>query len=718
MKSLLVLVFLLVGETAVRTQSIDGTEPGDIGGERPAAAIKAFALPGTESIRLRWIPTRNAAFRHGRNVGYHVDRAEVIRGRPGAYVRLTERPVLPWTQAEWHAYTAAPREDTLNEIYCEVAYSLLEEMGEDASSVNPEKNELAMLVEARRRELTRFGILLISADLHRAAASGIGLSYNDRNITPSKEYLYRITTASPHPTYDIAPGGVRVKAERFDPSIHKGELRFDGLDGKILIGWRRDTLLSCYYIERARRGQSEFTPLNKEPYVAMRPGIEAREENSFLDTSVVNGIQYAYRVIGVSRFAEKHIVGEIVASSRDGSPPPRPILETPKHTSPRAVTLRWKIEDHAGSDLKGFTVGRDTLYRGAFPRIHEGLLGPDIREYADTAYAATGRNYYTVFAVDTAGNISASNPAYAVLIDSTPPAAPRWVGGTMDTMGIVTLTLRRNTEHDFMGYRILRGNDPSHEFVVSLESFTDGAAPAGNDTTFTDTLTVRSLSPSIYYQATALDRNHNESAVSEVLEVHRPDMIPPVPPVILDVFVTDSSVSVSWIPSGSRDAGAHILFRRSKSDTAWRKLAVFDAKEHLYIDENIRKSVEYLYALRAIDSSGQLSAMSNIVPARPYDTGVRPGLRDVMARYDSAAKKIQVGWTRPRTAEAHELFLYRSIDGAPLMRRAIISDQAQNTWNDDHFPLKGTIAYRIILRTQDGGRSRLSDPVTVTLKQD
>jgi uncharacterized protein len=689
--------------------------------KRSATAPSAMYLEarsGSDEVLLRWLPPGITEFQHGARVGYFIERAEIVRGKQGALKKLNSSPVLPWREEEWKHALEQGRKDTLHLTYAELAYDLLDAEREGKVPSIPSTvlaRNIKKVMKIRQQLENRLSMLLLATDLRKEAAYGAGLAFTDKTALPGVEYLYMVSPAVPHKEMIIAPGRARVGVKQFDKGMYRHPITADGQDGRIFIKWPKDSVTSCYYIERARDGSDAFVPLNQIPYLVLSRGNGMRSGNGYQDTAIANYIPYRYRVYGMTHFADRVLIGEVVAMGRDRTPPPPPRVLKPKHLPPHSIVVTWESRADSGRDLKGFIVGRDTSIKGTFPAIHAGVLATTQRMYIDTTAYFPEKLNYTVRAVDTAGNASSSLPESALILDSIPPAPPVWIGGVMDTNGVVTLKLRRNKESDLMGYRIFRANNKRHEFSPFFNSFHDSTGKARKDTVFTDTVSLKTSTPYVYYRATALDGHFNQSVMSEILTVRRHDIVAPAMPVIKSVKPTDSSVTIVYSPSISSDARQHFVFRKEGSDTTWQRVAVHKRKDSVFVDRNVRKHVLYRYAVQAVDSAGNASPLSPTVTARPYDTGIRPGVTNVTARYDSTAKKVTVSWSRPKDVGPCALLVYRSINGSAPNMQILIKDEKQNSWTDERIRTKGRVSYRMMLRTRDGGESALSDSAFVVI---
>jgi len=344
-----------------------------------------------------------------------------------------------------------------------------------------------------------------------------------------------------------------------------------------------------------------------------------------------------------------------------------------------------------------------------------GPLPSNARQYLDSSGRLASANYYVVEAVDTAGNVARSFSAYVVLADSTPPAAPVLREGVVDSNGVVTLRFERPADRDYMGYRLLRANDSTHEFSVVAERLTNDTLDVSNETEYKDTIELRTLTRNVYYRMYALDFHHNESAPSELLRIVRPDVVPPVAPVITGYLVTDSSMIIDYVESSSDDVARHVLLRKAASALTWDTAAVLSAGSRRVEDAASLPSEMYDYAVVAVDEAGLFSDISNIVSGKRYDTGVRPPVNDVQVQYDSVARVVTLAWDYRDLPEDHSFVIYRT-DGDRLQSHAVVPRGAGRTYVDRVLPSSVEIRYAIKVVTENGAESVLSQSVSVNVR--
>jgi len=292
---------------------------------------------------------------------------------------------------------------------------------------------------------------------------------------------------------------------------------------------------------------------------------------------------------------------------KDLTPPRSPIMQSAEHIKPDEILIKWDIPIPTDTDLMGFNIMRAKEVDGDFKQLNSKLLSKSKNTYTDKAFIRGGQNYYKVQAIDTAGNKSTSFSSYVTLMDTTAPSTPKFISSTIDSLGVVTLNVIPNKEKDLKGYRLFMANSPEHEFSVIQENFDEDISnPKENKHILKDTITLKSLSPYVYYKVKALDFHHNQSGFSEMLQVKRIDTIPPTTPVFKNAIVGENTIEISFALSQSKDVKEHLLYRKMDLNSKWEIISKLEKNQSTFIDKGLQKE-KYYYSLRAMDNSNLFS---------------------------------------------------------------------------------------------------------------
>jgi len=662
-----------------------------------------LARPSADSIVLRWGVSTPRGWSAANTQGYILERVRMTADGTfdqEGFVLLTSEPIRPWTLQMFRDRV------TEEHPFAAVAAQML--YGKGVASNDP-SDEIGAMQDGANIFENRFGIALFAADNDAIAAEGLGLRFVDRTVRTGERYVYRLRVA-PAPAeseqlrFDTA--GVVVQAVATDPPLPPFDVRAEGKDRHIEVSWGREVgrSYSGYYIERSDDNGITWHRLNRTPFVVMRSANSSTMRPAYTDTSIVNDRNYRYRVLGVTPFGDLSSAAEVEAHGRDLTPPSSPMQSNPRQIGPRSVKVTWRMEN-GPDDLVGFVVAR-TDSSTAFPHpLHQRTLPPSTREFIDTA-ATEDEPWYIVLAVDTAGNVSKSFAGYAALVDTTPPARPTGLVGTIDTSGIVHLRWNMGSERSLMGYRILWANDPSHEFSLLTPN------PVF-DTLYVDTITVRTLSRKIYYRVVAESDRYIRSAPSENLELTRPDVVAPVAAIITSVSAGESGVTIRFVPSSSEDLAAQIVERRRNGEREWTLIARIPAGVDRYEDTTAGSRATCEYRVVAIDSAGHRSEPSNSVQGRRYDNGRRAPVTSLRASYDAGRKSVVLHWNHDGApTETFQYVLYRARDNGPMTRYEGVAGEARD-FEDRLLVGEGRYTYAIRVLTDSGAESPLSDRAQV-----
>lgn len=669
-------------------------------------SVRIIARRTAEGVILRWAPTNPTSFADGRRYGYRVERATVASdGTIGAFGPVLEgQPFQPFDREAFDGIAYQFRgSDSTRMVYRQFAYSVLfEPMDASLSAAEAE--------ESLRLQL---GFALLSADRDTIAAIALGLAFYDEELTDGQRYAYRVALEARR-SDPLAADTIIVDAQVYAPTPKQDRVVVEPGDGEVTMKWPAGLGYGAYVIERSDNNGIDWAPLTSAPMITLITGDTVPGDEFHRDTNLLNNKPYRYRLYGLTSFADEELIADVVATPRDLTPPAAPTGVSVEELQPGIVRVTWEMAEPTDSDLADFFVSRGTEDQGPFNRISS-ALPPNTRQFTDSSGRFASTNYYIVEVRDTAGNIAPSFSAYLVLADSTPPQPPTLLEGVIDTNGVVTLRFERPTDADYMGYRLLRANDSTHEFSVIAERFTNDTLDVLNEQEYRDTIELRTLTRDIFYRMYALDFHHNESAPSLMLRVVRPDVVPPVAPVITGYVVTDSSMIIDFAPSSSEDVARHMLLRRPASATSWDTAKALPAPWGRAVDDAEITSQLYDYAIVAFDEAGLPSDVSNVVSGKRYDTGVRPTVGALQARYDSVARVVTLSWEYRDLPEDHSFVVYRS-DGSTMRSHAVIERrQGLNFVEQVNVPT-AEIRYAIKVVTESGAESVLSASVTVNLR--
>jgi hypothetical protein len=660
------------------------------------AHIAVIARAFGDSVVVRWAPSKPGGWLYGNKNGYAVERYVIAGNLPSGPVpfeRLNAQPAKPLTLEDWKK-TSKP-EDHLAAIAAQVLY------GKQAVTKAAYGGGLSYIKFAADELENRWGFALFAADNSAHAANGLGLRFVDHMAKPGQKIIYRVYAVPGDASYHLDTGAVMITVEAAKPIEGPGNLTADGGDKRIMISWSTGfpEHFSGYYLERSDDNGKNYKSLTSVPIVNVRNYVSKDDNIHFSDTNIVNYRTYRYRVVGITPFAEISQPVELETFGRDLTPPAPPHVNKPKRIGERKVMLTWEMPT-VSPDLHGFIVTRSEDPVRYFHPITDKSLSVKAREFIDTA-VNFDEPYYIVSAVDTAGNIAPSLPLYVVFRDSTPPAPPTGLSAAIDSTGVVKLHWHAHPDSTrILGYRLMWANDPRHEFSQATSEVI-------RDTFYVDTVSVKTLTRSVFFKLVALNRWYVPSKPSAVLEVRRPHLIKPVAPVIISVGVTDSTVRLAWAKSPSAMIDRQIIVRKAPSDTGWVAVASLPQRDSFWTDHKVTRAVTCLYAISVHDSGGLSSARSPVMRGRPYDPGVLPEVKDLKAVYKKDSRSVELRWVWAPPITDAWFVIYRGVGKAPVTEYQSV-DVTKTVFIDNGVPSKSQIRYAVRCETRSGAKSPLS----------
>lgn len=669
-----------------------------------SAEINVIARADNDSVVLRWAPSKSGGWVIANQIGYIIEKAKLDPEKPiqkSDYKKLNESVIKPLSLEEWKEKT--DKNNMFSAIAAQALYGkLFIPQALSAQNMNVLKNAADELSN-------RYSFSLFAADNDAFTADALGLRFVDKDVEKDAKYAYRIYLAEKSDQYSFDTTYLVVDMGSYKKPLKPAGLKFESGDGSIKLTWNDIAELSYsgYYVYRSDNDGKTYRKMNDMPIITITPtNANTLAQPSFKDTSTINYKKYYYQLRGVTPFAELSDPAQIIAFSKDLVAPKAPIINKPRQINSREIELSWKM-DQMPDDLQGFIVSRSKNSVKNYRLLTIDPLSKTTYSFIDDM-GGEFESYYTVAAIDTAGNMAFSLPVLASRIDSVPPDVPTGLTGNISKSGIVTLRWNKAKEKNIKGYRVLQANDPSHEFVqLTGQVYTD--------TVFVDSISLQTLTKKVYYRIAAVNKRYQHSKMSEILELERPDVVPPEQAVFNDVFVTDTSVLLKWYPSTSDDVKMQVLYRKLKEENSWQALDTFNIQISSFTDKEVEIKLNYEYTIVTIDESGLKSEPAFPVMARPYDTGKRKPVENLLAEYNDENKTVNLSWNyTPNPKERSWYVIYKSKKGGDFKEyKSLKSSEFDFV---DVNVKAGKTEYGVVVMTSHGGESEM-ETVSVTVEE-
>lgn len=560
------------------------------------------AMP--DSVMLRWAPDSYRLWMIGNKYGYNVTRTCLIRN--GAFVDtpitelMTPTSLKPMPLADWEWMAE-------NNDYAGVA---AEAIYGDGFEVDPGSGGLMDIVNHSTEQENRFGFALLAADLSRDVALASGLMFVDTQAKKGEKYVYRVFPAQVPEGMRVDTGYFFTGVDEYLPLPSPVNVKADPSDKSITLTWdaiSQQGIFTAFWIERSDNGGAKFNRLDSSPVINTTPeGFDESRFHYYMDTIADNSKTYHYRVLGVTPFGEISPPSAIVKTKGKNEISSVPRISSAESLDGVTLKLEWELELLPGEVVDGVRLYRSHRFETEYEVIADNLPAMQ-RKFIDAKPLPTG--YYRMQAINTDGGGPLSTPKMVQMVDSIPPAAPVGLTAKADTTGAVYLTWEHNEEPDMFGYRVFRANSRHEEFSqITVESVYNNY--------YTDTISLRTLSKKVYYRILAVDQRQNWSEFSTILEVDRPDIIPPASPRIASAKSVGNGIEVNWVLSPSPDVEQQLLYRNSENNRQWKLIKNLDAEAIQYTDTTVMPDVLYRYLFLVVDSAGNESKPTKPIACR------------------------------------------------------------------------------------------------------
>jgi fibronectin type 3 domain-containing protein len=628
----------------------------------PKIIVIARPQQQQRAILLRWAVSTPLAWKLSNQYGFIVERYVVTRNK-----KILQKPnrklisLIPFTPAPLNNWETLAKKDNYAAVIAQAIY------GKDFELEGGDAKGIAKIINKSNELEQRYAMSLYAADNSFEAAKLAGWGWEDKDVKPGEKYLYRIMSAVPNQKLKIDSGSVYVGLADYEPLPKPGDISSVFGDKSVMLSWDYNSLRSyynSYFVEKSIDGGKNFTSLSDLPVTNLNEK-ENKPSNTvyFIDSLKDNNTNFQYRIKGISAFGEIGPPSDPIVGKGKKLLAFVPNIKPGSVNEKGALQLQWEF-DEAGNDLiTGFTLNQTQTENGIYKTVLENILPTQRTLSFDKLYTS---NYFTITAIAKEGESRTSFPILIQPTDSMPPAAPIGLEGTIDTNGVVTLTWKKNTENDLFGYKIFRANNPQEEMSVLSDVSISSAA-------YKDTVSIKTLNNKLYYAIAAFDQRSNQSAASTIIEIKKPDRIPPSAPVFTDYTIQGDKANLTWANSSDEDIAAHYLYRKEKNGD-WQLIQQFNNSTNNYVDDKVESGETYFYKIVAKDESGLESlptpALTISIPVNP----AKVDIKNISSYVDRDKRYIEISW-KDNLKEVEEYQLYKAVKGQPVTLWKIIKPE-------------------------------------------
>ena len=231
--------------------------------------------------------------------------------------------------------------------------------------------------------------------------------------------------------------------------------------------------------------------------------------------------------------------------------------------------------------------------------------------------------------------------------------------------GRITISWTVGSEYDLAGHIIYRNTDSTFPDTTT-DSLAAVPLPA---TTYIDSgLTTGA---SYYYQVSSYDEGGNISQASDTVSGVPKDLTPPLPPTGFIVDNGDEEVTLTWSANTEGDLEKYRIYRNTDSTFVPGSadlLAVVLVPDTAYIDTGLVNGFAYYYRFTALDTSGNESAVGDLVTGTPTDQtppAIPTGLTAM-----SGDHYVDLSWDENLEYDLKSYLIYRSTDSLTFVPSA------------------------------------------------
>ena len=647
------------------------------------------------NVQLKWLPSSYDVWIQGSMTGYTIERYEVkqIQGKWSMVKKdmLTAKPVMAWTDKQIE--DVAQKNPDYSNAKVLIAGRLLR----DNSGLT---NNLDASLEVQNQKNYLHVMCLLSALLKNKSAEAMGLFYEDKTVQPGKIYLYRVVSNT---TKKI---GAETVVNMNAPAVLSDVMGFNykTMNEKLELYWLqpKQSGYFAYNVYRSESRNGEFQKINTTPYLGEMGLTLDSKRMKYIDSFPEMSKTYYYKVQGINGFEALSPFSQILSVKAISHLKTAPSFRKASSKDNATIQLEWTIDSLERDHVAFFSIWSASSPEGKLSKVNTKEISGKTYAYQDLRINKPTYNYYKVCAHGEAGDSLCSLFKNAFLVDSIPPKQPFILSGICDTNGVVTIQWKKGKDSDLYGYRVFKTVQKHKEPNRITRSIT-------TDTTYRDTIDIKSGYRKIYYCITAIDQVYNASEMSPYIEVKIPDKIAPAGAIFKNYVASYSGIKLDWIPSPSEDIKYQYLMRKSEFEFQWRPVLKIKGDSsflrHSYKDTLTQTDIWYEYKLVSEDSAGLQSKNDKVLRIQQPEKDPFPIVTNVRAVMSRQNKMIKLSWDFNKEATGFKIM--RGQNGKRVETYEFVNGRKREFY-DTWLTPNTEYSYAIIAELPDGRTSVMS----------
>jgi fibronectin type 3 domain-containing protein len=645
------------------------------------------------AVLLRWAASSPVAWKHTNRYGFNIERYTIVRDdsilSESKKKILNQIPVKARPLHEWET-------PVQNSDYAAVIAQAL--YGEDFELSGGDAQGIARIINLSQELEQRFAMSLYAADQDFEAACMAGWGWRDNTVKQGERYLYRIVPVMPdNSSLNIEQGAGFVAMDEYEELPKPIGLTAVFGDKSVMLAWNYNMLgniYNSYLIEKSADGRS-FKKVGGIPVT----NLNNRDERIyFVDSLIDNTAKCYYRICGITPFGEIGPPSDSITGKGVRLLSYSPNISKVKMNSRGEMEIEWEFDEHGNDLVKSFELSRsdfpDKHYTTVLRNIEPAKRSLLFKELNPT-------NYFVITAIPYEGEPRKSFPVLVQPADSVPPAIPSNLQGKIDSAGTVTIWWNKNIEADLLGYKVYRSFLKGDELVPLFDI-------ALKDTIYKDTVDINSLNRKVYYTLSSVDLRYNQSDFAPLLELEKPDIIPPASPMISGYKVREDGIEIQWINSSDANVTQHRVWRHEKG-TEYMSETLLKSIDNMsvtnYVDTSATTGVQYVYTVTALKNNWLESLPSNELTAfTGFSKQQNMELDYFNAIVDRQNKMLKLEWN-DKLPDVQYYELYKSENGENMsLWKELQSDQHEII--DSNISINTTYRYLIRAILKDGKNTK------------